>query len=244
MSDLPIRVIAPPDVALSAVTDAILRRHPHPGEWAPTEAELIDELRIGKQSVRRALETLVASGVVTDKPPGTGGGPRLLQATPTVEIGRLLRLVLIGQTAERSDVIGTRTAIERASVSAAATVAGEADLHDLRNLVSRMREPDLPAPAFAELDAAFHLRIAQSAGDLCGSLLRGLADHVATEMRHAFARVADWPATACRLADEHGHLAALVSAQRHAEAADFVTRHITDFYRYRISRGEREPDVS
>ena len=225
----PVRVIAPADAALTAVTDAILRRHPRPGEQAPTEAELIDELRISRQSARRALDALGAAGIVTDPPPG--GAPRVLRPTPAGGIDRLLRLALLGNDIDRDDVIGVRTAVEHVSAFAAADTAGTADLRDLHLLVSRMRETSMPAPAFADLDAAFHLRVAQSAGGLCASLLRGLADPITAAMRHAFARVTDWPATARRLADEHEHLTTLISAREHTEAAGFVTRHVADFYR-------------
>lgn len=229
----PVRVIAPADVALTAVTDVILRRHPHPGERAPTETELIDELRISRESARRALDTLGAAGIVTDPPPG--GAPRVLRPTPAGGIDRLLRLALLGHDTDRDDVVGVRTAVEHVSACAAADTAGAADLRDLHLLISRMREPSMPAPAFAELDAAFHLRIAQSASDLCASLLRGLADPITAAMRHAFAQITDWPATARRLADEHEHLTTLISARQQAEAADFVTRHVADFYRSDLS---------
>jgi GntR family transcriptional regulator, transcriptional repressor for pyruvate dehydrogenase complex len=93
-----------------------------------------------------------------------------------------------------------------------------------------MRDPGIRPRRFGQLDAAFHLRIARAAGGLRGSLLSGLTDPITARMDAALTGVDDWPRTARALADEHEHLADLIGHHRGAEAADFVARHVEQFY--------------
>lgn len=224
------RVIAPADTVLTEVGNAILRRNPRPGALVPDEADLTEELRISRRSARRALATLDSAGVIARTSPAD---PPALADTDGDGISRLLRLVVrAGAAFETDDVIGVRTAIERSAAARAAAGATAGDLAALRAIVARMHDPAVDPDEFRALDTAFHIRVAAaSAGALQMPLLQGLSDVIGGQMRRAFARTADWRATARRLAGEHDQLLSIINGGLEAEAADFVEAHIQDFYR-------------
>ncbi|WP_169526826.1 FadR/GntR family transcriptional regulator [Sciscionella marina] len=220
----------------------ILRANPHPGAHAPTARELATELGTSRQSVTRALDTLSAIGLVSSEP--SPDGTRLLQRTGSESISTLLRLVLLSRLPiNDEDLLGVRIAVERASASAASATAAAHDLRDFHRLVVRMRQPSLTPTRFSELDTAFHLRLAQTAGGLQESLLGGLAIPIQDRMTNAFQQSDDWEATAQRLAGEHAHLLALIGARQATEAAAFLAQHVHQFYTGTTSTlpGEGEP---
>jgi GntR family transcriptional repressor for pyruvate dehydrogenase complex len=232
--DVP-RVIAPSGAVLADVGDAILRRELRSGVEAPNEAELSKELRISRSSARRALSALGAVGILTEAEPVPevdGEAHRELAETAVGGIGRLLRLVLLDRRAfGNAEVLGVRTALERAAAAGAARTADETDLAELTSIVERMHGPAITSDEFRYLDTAFHLRIARASGNgLQERLLHGLTDAIASHMQHAFSAVYDWPATARRLADEHERLVAVIRRRRSTEAAEFVAAHVHNFY--------------
>ncbi|MBO0876721.1 MAG: FadR family transcriptional regulator [Pseudonocardia sp.] len=225
----PLRVVAPVETVLAGVVDEILRRGLRPGAQVPGEAELTGVLGISRSGARRALAALDSAGFLE---PATASRARTLADTRTGEIGRLLRLVLwSGNDFDAAEVLGVRTAVERAAAARAAAAATEDDLADLERLVHRMHDPEVTAEEFLRLDTAFHLRVARaSGGALERPLLEGLSDQIEMRMRQAFADIADWSGTARRLAEEHERLLAIIRRRRAAEAADFVETHVHDFY--------------
>jgi GntR family transcriptional regulator, transcriptional repressor for pyruvate dehydrogenase complex len=225
----PPRVIAPAETVLAGVVDEILRRGPRPGAPVPGEVDLTGALGISRRSARRALAALDSAGFLE---PPTASVARTLADTQTGEIGRLLRLILwSGNGFNAAEVLGVRTAVERAAAAGAAAAATEDDLADLEGLVHRMHDPAVTAAEFSRLDTAFHLRVARaSGGALERSLLEGLSDRIEMRMRQAFSDIPDWSGTARRLADEHERLLAIIRRRRGTEAADFVETHVHDFY--------------
>lgn len=223
------RVVAPSETVLARVIDELLRRGLRPGAPIPGEAELTETLRISRRSVRRALATLDSAGFLQ---PATASRVRTLADTRTGDIGRLLRLVLWSDhDFDATEVLGVRTAVERAAAAGAAVAATQDDLAELEDLVRRMHDPAVTAEEFLRLDTAFHLGVARaSGGALERSLLEGLSDRIEMRMRQAFSDTVDWSGTARRLAGEHQRLLAIIRRRRGAEAADFVETHVHDFY--------------
>src|SRR5919202_3143584 len=138
-----------------------------PGDRLPAERVLAEQLGVSRPTVREALKVLEALGVVAS--PGSGRGSASVVVTrPGAAMGAALRLHVAAAGLPVADLVETRVLLESASVAALARrVATEGDgvLARPRALLAAMAEPALPAGEFHALDSAFHVAIADAAGN-------------------------------------------------------------------------------
>jgi DNA-binding FadR family transcriptional regulator len=147
------------------------------GEWPvghriPNETVLVEELGVGRNTVREAVRALAHAGIL-DVRQGDG---TYVRATSEVS-GALRRLC----GSELRDVLQVRRGleVEGARLAAARRTAG--DLVELRSLLAR-RDDCLRAgdnEEFARADAAFHLATVRSShNDILVELYRGLIEAI------------------------------------------------------------------
>jgi DNA-binding FadR family transcriptional regulator len=153
------------------VADALRRRIAlggyEPGEVLPTERELAATLRIGRATLRTALRSLAAEGLVSTLP-GRGGGTRVLAPERTapsadgrVEAERAIAL---------DDVADVRSALEPLSARRAAERASAGEREALLEIVGADAET---VEAYTLLDTRFHIAVASASGN---RLLRELIE--------------------------------------------------------------------
>ena len=134
-----------------------------PGDALPPERALIEELQVGRSTLREALRLLELQGIVTIKA-GPGGGP--IVARPDHRpLAHTLSLAL--QTAEVTfqELIETRRMIEGDLASLAAASATEDDIAALRKSVEDMEETRGDEEAFLAENLNFHELLSKAASN-------------------------------------------------------------------------------
>ncbi|MBV9356838.1 MAG: FadR family transcriptional regulator [Chloroflexi bacterium] len=147
------------EVIAAELRDMILNGELAPGQRLPGLRSLARTYGVSVVSVRHALVTLVAAGLLqTHHGSGTyvSRTPRLDVVTPPLPAGS-------PDASEVSELIQARIALEALLARMAATRATSADLRTIR---ARLREMERAGPDrahYAQADAAFHLAVAAGA---------------------------------------------------------------------------------
>ncbi|MBV4485863.1 FadR family transcriptional regulator [Pseudomonas sp. SWRI153] len=153
---------AVPEVALQAIRKLITEQGFGPGEALPSQRDLALQLGVSRASLREALSSLSALGVVSIQP-GKG-----VFVQPPVELprGEAPGWPFAAQ-ASPLDIFQLRYALEGFAAGLAATTLSTVDLDALEDNVAAMREQlrvgDFDAAA--KLDFEFHRRILLSSGN-------------------------------------------------------------------------------
>lgn len=228
------------------------------GERLPAERSLADELGVSRPSVREAIRVLEAMGIVrTAVGSGPDAGATVIDR-PAAGLGAAVRLHVASGTLAVRDVVETRVLLETwATRAAGARVARGSDrpgadddgaegdggegvraddgvagvLGQARALLDRMDDPALPADAFRELDATFHVLLVRLSGNaLVEAIMTGLRGAVESYVARGSAALPSWERTAARLRAEHRAVLDAVAAGDGERAATAVRAHIEGFY--------------
>ncbi len=205
-----------------------------PGSSLPTERTLCDELGVSRSTVREAMRSLEALGIIEvtrGKGPASGARIRTV-ASPVLSELLSLNIALHGWTL--SDLILSRTALERQSVAWAAGAAPSrllAIAPAIEESLTLMTEECTPSEYYP-VDADFHLMLANISGNpVMNSLMQGLRGAISDVMLKGFESMPDWRSAQERLTCEHTQIWEAIRAGDGGEAARLVERHIIDFYR-------------
>lgn len=146
-----------------AISSGVLKA----GERLPNEATLAADFGVSRTTVREALRSLVADGLI-EKVPGAAGGSfvrtldhHTLGADLIQDIETLLR---VGSIAP-SEAAQVRRMLEIPSARMAATNRSEEDLVALRAVVDEEKTLGHDDPRVPELDTRFHSLIGQASGN-------------------------------------------------------------------------------
>lgn len=161
------------DQIVERITAFILDERLRPGDKLPSERELMVRLGVGRSSLREAIKTLSAIGIVVVQI-GDGmyvGSGQSAALTKPFSWG-----LLIGEHTVR-EVIEARYLVETELCALAATRATEDDLVAIGAHLDAMRRGRDDADAFTRADQEFHLAIATAARN-------GVIYHVLDMLRH------------------------------------------------------------
>jgi len=235
---------------LEHVESRLLAGELAPGDRLPGERALSAELGVGRSSVREALRVLEAMGLIRT---ASGSGPSagaVIVATPDGGMRTLMRLQVAARGLPVTDLVDTRLLLEGAVAArlAEATKAAEAanteaieadaaapspapDLTAAERLLDAMDDPTLAPEEFLSLDAAFHLALAEAAGNqvtlaTMAGLRSGIEGYVVAGMQ----RIADWPTMAERLRAEHRGIVRSITEGDAAAARRGIHDHIAGYY--------------
>lgn len=221
------------EAVLRHVEDLLARGELALGDRLPAERVLAERLGVSRPSVREALKVLDALGVVRSSPGQGRGSAAILVTRPARAMGAALRLHVASASLTVEDLVETRVLLETASVRALArrvVLDGDAALAQPRSLLAAMRDPALPAPEFHALDAAFHVALAEAAGNaVVAAVMGALREAIEGYVLETVHRLPDWAATAWGLRAEHEALVAAVAAGDGKRAAGLVAGHISGF---------------
>ncbi|GAA4026119.1 FCD domain-containing protein [Arthrobacter methylotrophus] len=199
------------------------------GGRLPAERALAEQLEVSRTSVREAIRILEAMGVVRA---GVGSGKdagTVVIAEPAAALGSALRLHVATQHLPVADIVETRVLLESWAVSRA-----KADAPELKKAARLLDEMDV-SPAvddFLALDVAFHLALAEAAGNAVVSTIMGsLREAIEGYAEALTANLPNWKSTAQRLRSEHRAILAAVTDGDGGRAATLVASHIEGYYR-------------
>jgi GntR family transcriptional repressor for pyruvate dehydrogenase complex len=157
-----------------------------PGESLPSQSELATRFEVSRPTVREALRSLAATGVVR-----IANGKRAVVQPLSADPLRIFfeRAIGIDASAVR-EVMELRRGIEVEAATLAAMRRTDEDLQRLNAVMDKMRST-LEAPsAYRELDLVFHVEIAAAAHNLVlYHLMLSLRETVLKSIREGFQRL-------------------------------------------------------
>lgn len=199
------------------------------GGRLPAERALAEQLEVSRTSVREAIRILEAMGLVRA---GVGSGKdagTVVIAEPAAALGSAFRLHVATQHLPVSDIVETRVLLESWAVSRAKAEAPE--LVEAARLLDEM-DAHPAVDDFMALDIAFHLALAEAAGNAVVSTIMGsLREAIEGYAAALTANLTDWDRTAARLRSEHRAVLEAVNDGDGGRAAKLVADHIEGYYR-------------
>ncbi|WP_248742353.1 MULTISPECIES: FadR/GntR family transcriptional regulator [unclassified Pseudomonas] len=154
---------AVPEVALQAIRKLITEQGFGPGDALPSQRDLAVQLGVSRASLREALSSLSALGVVSIQP----GKGVFVQSPVDLPRGEGTPAWPFAAQASPLEIFQLRYALEGFAAGLAAVTLSTFDLDELEDNVAAMRE-QLRAGDFeaaAKLDFEFHQRILRASGN-------------------------------------------------------------------------------
>jgi GntR family transcriptional regulator, transcriptional repressor for pyruvate dehydrogenase complex len=149
------------------IREAILSGTFKRGEKLPSEAELAESFAVSRTTVREALRSLAAAGLIF-KVPGASGGS-FVQVIDYRSLGGVLGDSIVNTlrlgTVEYDEVAQVRYLLEVPSAKLAAANRTEEDVETLRSIVDQQKEITFDHPDVPRLDIDFHSGIGDASGN-------------------------------------------------------------------------------
>lgn len=207
------------DQIVERITAFILDAKLRPGDKLPSERDLMVQLGVGRSSLREAIKTLSAIGIVDVQ---IGDGMYVSGGQTAVLTKPLAWGLLLGDHSTR-EVIEARRAVEVELSGLAATRLTPDDLAAIGALWATMRANDDNAESFTEADQAFHLAIAKAARN-------SVLYHVLDTLRHIiriwiFKTFSEYPNRQAGF-DEHAAIFAALEARDPDAARRAMAAHL------------------
>jgi GntR family transcriptional regulator, transcriptional repressor for pyruvate dehydrogenase complex len=189
-----------------------------PGDRLPSERELSRTFGVGRSAVRDALKPLTLLGII-DVRQGDG---TYLRATESEVLPKAVEWGLLLGERRALDLVEARRHIEVALATLAAQRRNEEDLRELRRLLRQMEEAGSD-DEFIDADMAFHLRLADAAGN---SVLSGILTNIRSLIQVWITRVTYAADSVVPSYQEHVPIMEAVEAEDPAAAAAAMAAHL------------------
>ncbi len=142
------------------IRDAVFQGRLSPGDFLGSENDLADRFGVSRITVRDALRSLSATGIVEIRQ-GAGGGARIANGNLDHFADALaVQFQLAGVGTE--ETLGAQSAIEGMTAELAAEHRTTKDLTRLTEAIERASQVVEDAAAFTEASLAFHLAVAEA----------------------------------------------------------------------------------
>lgn len=138
----------------------LLAGNVRPGEKIPSERKLAEALGVGRSIAREGLKSLTLLGLVEVRQ----GDGTYLRSTESELLPQSIKWGLLLGQKRTKDIVEARQHLEVILAGLAAQRRDDADLFELSRLLGEMRDAT-DASSFVTADVAFHLRVAQAAGN-------------------------------------------------------------------------------
>lgn len=205
------------------------------GSVLPREKDMVEQLGVGRNTLREALRLLESRGVVTMRS-GPGGGPVVRHPEPS-DLREGLTLILQFQRATMNEVMDARTWLEPSAARLAASNITKAEVLQLRRVNAEMSEHIDSHETIMDTNRRFHQIIAAATGNLVVQVftetLLTVADSGVGELNHS---------TKFRKVAVEGHEEIIdAMAARDPDAAEAAMRkHVTEG---KNRRSSENPDI-
>jgi len=143
---------------VAQIREALFAGELQTGDVLGSEADLVKQFGVSRMSVRDALRSLEAMGIVDIKTGAKGGATIAAGSSERFADSLAIQLKLIGVT--RDDVLQARAATESMTAALAATHATAADIEMLDGLLTEAERSIDDPERSAALGEEFHLAVA------------------------------------------------------------------------------------
>lgn len=216
------------EVASTWVEERVLTGQLRVGDQLPAERELAAQLGVSRAAVREAVRALEAQGVLSSSVgAGAAGGTRVT-ALPSGSLTRMLRMHVALANFPLPDVIEMRVVLERLSARLAAAGGAPERLVGAQEALAAMRGAK-DAESFNDADAAFHVAIAEAAGNrLVADTTIAIRESVRAPLLARFVTMGEegFTALATDLDREHAEILAAIISGDGARAEELMETHI------------------
>lgn len=227
----PVQRIRTYEQVMAQIEERILDGRLKAGDRLPSEREFAQSLGVSRPSLRETLRVLEALGLVEIRRGGGADGGAILGRRPGHGMLNLLKLEIALAHFSWHDVLEMRLVLESWSVEEAAYRATDDDYRDLATILDRMDAQDIDSTEFNRLDALFHYRIAEAAGNgLTAHFMGSLRSAIENQMVRMYAELDDWRETATTVRAEHRAILQAIVDRDAPRAVDAIRSHIADFY--------------
>ncbi len=156
--------------------DYLLTSDIQPGARLPSERQLATSLDIGRSAVRDALRPLTWLGIIEVRQ----GDGTYLRGLNSDLLPKIIEWGLLLGEKRVLDLVEARRYIETVTARFAAERRTDAGLDELRSALARMAECKGDLAGFVDADIAFHLKVADIAGN---SILSGILSSIQSLLR-------------------------------------------------------------
>ncbi len=168
------------------VKNAILTGKVKSGDRLPSEAELARQFAVSRTTVREALRSLSAQGLIR-KVPGASGGSFVLSVDHHsfgTEMAKSIRNLLVLGNIDVEEIVAVRQFLEVPSVRLAATRRTKEQLERLRTIVETQKTISVDDTRVPSLDKTFHGTIAEASGNRVLASLITAVHHESEPVRY------------------------------------------------------------
>jgi len=201
------------------------------GDRLPSERQLSQLLGVSRPSVREALHSLEALGIIAE--PVTSGpeSTKVLATEPSDALTSMLRLHIGLSNFSEVEVVQTRLIVEEWAVREAASTATVDDIAELSALLDAMEKPGLDILQFNALDTLYHTGISQASGNRLIAYLTGaLRDTVERHRLSAMRKLGPWHEVSKDLQVQHRRILDAIAAGDGTAAAAALRDHLHHTY--------------
>lgn len=192
-----------------------------PGHRLPSEKEMSAKMGVSRSVVREAIQQLTAQGLVETR---TGSGI-YVRDLGTHMVTEPMNLLLRSRRFGTEEILEVREVLEVKIAGLAAERAQAADIEAMQSTIDALTNPQLTPSEYAEIDVAFHNRLAAAAGNPLFSVLSNSINDVMIKIRlRAFS--VDGIETAQRAARYHARILEKVAARDIEGARRAMTEHL------------------
>lgn len=168
------------DLVVQRIAGVIKEQNLTAGERLPGEHQLVEQLQVSRPVLREALARLQNMGLVDIQ---RGRGTFVANRTSLANCVRLLRSAVTISPQELRAYAELRAAIEVQAARQAAELATEDDIAELAGLVKQLDDQELPYPEALQIDARFHRKLIDIAGNpLMQNMMEVIDEFVLTQM--------------------------------------------------------------
>jgi GntR family transcriptional regulator, transcriptional repressor for pyruvate dehydrogenase complex len=226
----PVRRVRSFDDIVVQIREAILTGQVRQGERLPGERELSQTFAVSRPTVREALRSLEATGVVQVRP-GKGGGAFAIAPASSV-VGDAVATLIRFRGASLRDLAEFRLSFEPENAWWAAQRADDDDIVDLRTLVDEARRvlrAEGSWEPMGEMDARWHEALARATkNNLRIGISQGIHDAVMHQVRALAPTASQYGADIPR---DLARITKAVVAREPGKARDAMRVHVERFNR-------------
>lgn len=218
------------ELVVRQIKNEIFEGRLRPGDHLPGERQLSELLHVSRPSVREAIRILEALEIVRSRPGNSAGSGLIISTEPSRALTDLLGVHVALSSYSISEVVTVRMSLEVQSARSTAEHINTTDVSRVREILEQMN-PELDRESFLDLDAQFHVELAQCANNaLLADLMSALREAVRRPMAEAFDNDAKWPEWSRILVKEHNQIFDAVCAGDADRAEAMIREHIDGFY--------------
>ncbi len=218
------------ELVVRQIKDEIFAGRLRPGDKLPGERQLSELLQVSRPSVREAVRILQAMEILRTSP-GTGSNSGLVVSTrPSRALTDLLGLHVALSSYSIAEIMDVRLVLE-CRVARHVAEHPEQLSEEIPRILERMSDPELDRDAFHDLDAEFHVALAQAASNrFLADLMSAMREAVRRPMTAVFADTERWPELQKTLVQEHVDIYDAVRSGDPDLAESLIRQHIEHVY--------------